>query len=111
MDFLTKTGINLLDLINLHENRYQNALHQIYGGTKTNTFEEVFFKLRRDYALSSNKMGKHTVRYILLNLREEILESVLPNTFDKKCLTEELYITSRCYPFEILLGGKQVKAI
>lgn len=100
MDFLTKTGINLLDLINLHENRYQNALHQIYGGTKTNTFEEVFFKLRRDYALSSNKMGKHTVRYILLNLREEILESVLPNTFDKKCLTEELYITSRCYPFE-----------
>lgn len=100
MDFLTKTGINLFDLINLHEGRYQNALQQIYGGTKTNTFEEVFIKLRNEYALSSNKMGKHTVRYILLNLREEILESVLPNAFDKKCLTEELYITSKCYPFE-----------
>ena len=100
MDFLTKTGINLFDLINLHEDRFQSALHQIYGGTNTNTFEDVFLKLRREYSLSSNKIGKHTVRYILLNLREEILESVLPNTFDKKCLTEELYITSRCYPFE-----------
>lgn len=100
MDFLTRTGINLFDFINLHEERFQNALHQIYSRTNTDITREVFLKLRREYSLSSHKKGKHTVRYILLNLREEILESVLPNGFDSKYLTDELYITSRCYPFE-----------
>lgn len=92
--------MNLFDLINLNEDNFQNTLNRIYGETNTNTFEEVFIKLRKDYALSSHKQGKHTVRYILLNLREEILESVLPSAFNRKCLTDDLYITSRCYPFE-----------
>lgn len=100
MNFLTRTGMNLFDLINLHEDNFQNALDQIYGETNTNIFRDVFIKLRRDYSLSSHKKGKHTVRYILLNLREETLESVLPNAFDKNYLSEDLYITSRCYPFE-----------
>lgn len=100
MNFLTRTGMHLFDLINLNEDNFQNTLNQIYGETNTNIFEEIFLKLRRDYSLSSHKQGKHTVRYILLNLREEILESVLPNVFDRKCLTDDLYITSRCYPFE-----------
>ncbi len=100
MDFLTKTGMNLFDLINFHQERFQNVLNQIYSGTNTNIFKDVFIKLRREYSLSSHKEGKHTIRYILLNLREELLESILPNAFDKKCLTDDLYITSRCYPFE-----------
>ncbi|WP_341876557.1 ATP-dependent RecD-like DNA helicase [Defluviitalea saccharophila] len=100
MDFLTKTGMNLFDLINLHEDRFQKVLYQIYGKTNTNIFKDVLLKLRSEYSFSSNKIGKHTVRYILLNLREEILESVLPNAFYKKYLTDDLYITRRCYPFE-----------
>ncbi|WP_122643430.1 ATP-dependent DNA helicase [Luxibacter massiliensis] len=100
MNFLTRTGMNLFDLINLHDNHFQYVINQIYGETKTNIFKDILIKLRRDYSLSSNKRGKHTIRYILLNLREETLASVLPNTFDKYCLSDELYITSRCYPFE-----------
>ena len=100
MDFLTRTGMNLFDLINIHEDNFQNVLDQIYGATNTTTFKDVLIKLRRDYSLSSNKKGKHTIRYILLNLREETLESVLPTAFDKHCLSDDLYITSRCYPFE-----------
>lgn len=100
MDFLTQTGMNLLDLINLREASFKNTLSQIYGQTNTKLFEEILIKLREDYALSSTKEGRHTIRYILLNLREEILESVLPNAFDKNCLTKDLFITSRCYPFE-----------
>ena len=100
MNFLTRTGMNLFDLINIHEDNFQNALDQIYGETNTNTFKDVLIKLRRDYSLSSNKKGKYTIRYILLNLREETLEFVLPNAFDKYYLSDDLYITSRCYPFE-----------
>lgn len=100
MDFLTQTGMNLLDLINLREASFKNTLSQIYGQTNTRLFEEILIKLREDYALSSTKEGRHTIRYVLLNLREEILESVLLNAFDKNCLTKDLFITSRCYPFE-----------
>lgn len=100
MNFLTRTGMNLFDLINLNEDNFQSTLNQIYGESNTNTFEEILIKLRRDYSLSSHKEGKYTVRYLLLNFREEILESVLPNAFNRKCLTDDLYITSRCYPFE-----------
>ncbi len=100
MSFLSKTGMNLFDLINLDEERFQKTLNKIYGKTNTHIFKDLLLKLRREYSLTSNKKGKHTIRYILLNLREKILESVLPNTYENKYLTEDLYITSRCYPFE-----------
>ena len=100
MDFLTQTGMNLLDLINLKEESFINTISQIYDQKNTHLFKEILIKLRKDYSLTSTKTGKYTIRYILLNLREEILESVLPKHFDKKCLTPELFITSRCFPFE-----------
>ena len=100
MDFLTKTGMNFFDLINLRETSFNNALLEIYGVTNTNLFEEILLLLRSDYSLSSEKEGKYTIRYLLLNLREEIIESVLPKGFDKKYLTKDLFITSRCFPFE-----------
>lgn len=100
MNFLTKTGMNFLDLINLREVSFKNALLEIYGATNTKLFEEILLKLRNDYSSSSQKEGKHTIRYLLLNLREEILESVLSKTFDRNYLTKELFITSRCFPFE-----------
>ena len=36
----------------------------------------------------------------MLNLREEILEVLLPNQYNNRCLSDELNITSKCYPFE-----------
>jgi len=100
MNFLTRTGMNLLDLISLDENGFQNAMHQIYDGMNTNIYEAVFLKLRTEYSMFSNQKGKHTVRYILLNLREEVLEVVMPNMYDKNILADNLYLPSRCYPFE-----------
>lgn len=115
MDFLTQTGMNLLEMINLQETSFNSMLSQIYGKTNTKLFEEILIKLKEEYSFSSTKGGKHTIRYILLNLREEILEDVLPNAFDKKCLTNELFITSKCFPFEQkpfisnLVGRKSTK--
>lgn len=100
MDFLTKTGMNLFDLINLQEYSFEDILQQIYSKTSTDIFKKIIVKLRKDYSFSSSKKGKHTIRYLLLNLREEVLESVLPSTFDNKYLSDDLFITSRCYPFE-----------
>lgn len=100
MNFLTRTGMSLLDLINLQENNFKRTINDIYLNTNTQMFQEVLLKLRTNYSSSSSTDGVHTIRYILLNLREEILEPLFPTPFDKGCLTKELYISSRCFPFE-----------
>lgn len=100
MDFLTNTGINLLDLIDLKEVTFSSFIDQIYKSTNTSAFKDVLMTLRRDYSDSSKKTGRNTVRYLLLNLREETLESVLPTKYNPKCLCKEIDISSSCFPFE-----------
>lgn len=100
MDFLTNTEMNLLQIINLSDEGFNNVYESIYASTKTDDFGKVILKIRKNYAKSSNKMGRYTIRYVLLNLREEILEVLLPNQYNKRQLSDELYITSKCFPFE-----------
>ena len=100
MKFLTDTEMNLLQVINLSEERFKRVYENIYGSTNTHVFGEIILNLRKNYAKPSNKLGKYTIRYVLLNLREEILEVLLPNQYNNRCLSDELNITSKCYPFE-----------
>lgn len=100
MKFLTDTSMNLLEIINLSEVRFQQVCKYIYGSTNTQAFGDIILHIRKNYAKSSNKIGKYTIRYVLLNLREEILEALLLNKYKGRCLSDELYITSECYPFE-----------
>ena len=99
MKFLTDTEMDLLQIVNLSDERFKQVYDHIYGSTKTHDFGEVILKIRNNYAKPSNKVGKYTIRYVLLNLREEILEALLPNQYNSRSL-DELYITSKCYPFE-----------
>lgn len=100
MKFLTDTGMNLLQIVNLSEERFQQVYEYIYGSTNTQTFGDVILQIKNNYSKTSNKVGKYTIRYALLSMREEILEVLLPNQYNNKCLSDELYITSKCYPFE-----------
>ncbi len=99
MKFLTYTEMDLLQIINLSNERFLQVYNYIYNSTKTHEFGEVILKIRNDYAKGSNKVGRYTIRFALLNLREEILEALLPNQYNNKCLTN-LNIASKCYPFE-----------
>ena len=112
MGFLTDTEMDLLQIIDLSDERFQQVYDIIYASTNTHDFGEVILKIRENYAASSNKVGRYTIRYALLNLREEILEALLPNQYNSRCLSDELYITSKCYPFEqkpflLNLAGKR----
>ena len=100
MNFLSETEMDLLQLVNLSDKRFWKVYSHIYNSTNTHDFGEVILKIRNNYAKHSNKLGRYTIRYILLNLKEEILEVLLPNQFNNRCLSNELYITSKCYPFE-----------
>ena len=40
------------------------------------------------------------MRYILLNLREELLERIMPSKFSPQWKCEELFLSRKCFPFE-----------
>ncbi len=72
----------------------------IYQTTNTSVYKEVLLKLRSHYSKTSETFGRHVIRYLLLHLREETLKNVMPTKYNTKCLTEDLYLSKRCYPFE-----------
>lgn len=115
MNFLTKTGMNFLDIIRLSDANYNKVLNDIFGKTNTSEIKEIFDELKLKYSKSSSQSGQYTIRYILLNLREETIEEVLPDLHNVRTLKNGLYISSKCYPFEIkpfisnIAGGKSSK--
>lgn len=115
MEFLTRTGMNFLNLINLSRKSYERAIEEIYGKTNTAEFKEILNELKNKYLQSSIQNGKYTIRYILLNFREEVIEEVLPDLYNLKTLKNGPYISSKCYPFETnpfisnIAGGKYSK--
>ena len=99
MDFLTKTGMNLLEFIDIKPDLFNDLLDDIYQNCNTHIFKEVLFVLHEKFNYTSTKDGRNVIRYILLRLREETIEHILPFSF-RKILCDDLYISSGCRPFE-----------
>lgn len=99
MSFLTQTGMNLLDLIDIRREFFDAALEHIYGRTEA-TFKKVLLRLKEDFSESSALKGRNTVRYLLLRLREENVVSVLAKQEDQRLRGTDLRIQRSCYPFE-----------
>lgn len=100
MEFLTETGMNLFELINMRKERFSQIYNRMFGTTNTHDFGDVLIQIRREYSKSSCKVGKNTIGYAMLHMRDEILEDLLPNKFYPKRISEKLFVSSRCYPFE-----------
>ena len=100
MTFLTESGISLLDLIDLKEVSFSKIIDSIYTGTSTSYFKEILFTLKSLYSKKSDKFGKNTVRYLLINMREETLVNVLPWFGARRTLSPDLHLSTKCYPFE-----------
>ncbi|MBQ2923146.1 MAG: AAA family ATPase [Tyzzerella sp.] len=100
MSFLTKSGINLLDLIDLKEVSFLRIVDSIYNGVSTSYFKDVLIRINSVYSKGSDEFGKNTLRYLLINLREETLENVLPWSGARRTLSPSLHLSTKCYPFE-----------
>ena len=99
MKFLTSTGLNILDIIDLDDNHYHDTKCRIFDGCNTNILQQILDHLHTYYGQETNCAGHNTIRYLLIHLREDTLSKVLPNQFDK-LMTSSLYLPSRCYPFD-----------
>ena len=100
MEFFTRTGISLVDLIDLNDIKFSEIIDKIYEGCKKETYKDILLTLKAKYSRSSTTFGRNVIRYLLVRMREETLDSVIPTKFDKKLLCDDLFVTSRCVPFE-----------
>ena len=93
MDYLTRTGINFLDLIDFSDESFHDNISKIYDGTKTSCFYDTLMTLHKHFNERSTVFGKFTVRYILIGLREELLEEVLPGRNSEPLISESVFFT------------------
>ncbi len=100
MDFLTRSGISLLDFIDFQDESFNNLVAEIYEGANTCYFKDVLMTLHNKFAKNSNTLGKRTVRYALIKLREDLLEDILPEDCDEALEYSSVYLSKKCYPFE-----------
>ena len=100
MRFLTRTGLNLLELIDLKEVKFASIVNDIFEGCNTEIIKGMLIMLRDRYSKTRSSFGKNIVRYVLMELRESDLLNVLPDQFDRPMRTTELYVGKSCYPFE-----------
>lgn len=100
MKFLTYTGMTLLDLIDLKEISFNSIVDNIYKNVNTCYFKTVLESLRACFSIEHNTFGKNTIRFLLINMREDRITDVMPNQFNLPMQSTALYIAKKCYPFE-----------
>lgn len=100
MKVLSDTGLSFLDLIDLQDEEYSEIIKRIYCETNTQIFKEVLDLLKKNYNQKSTLLGRNTIRYIIMDLREDTLEKVLPFSSNVPLLCDELLLSRKCYPFE-----------
>ena len=103
MQFLTRTGINLLDFIDFADARFLYYISKIYDGLSTQYFKETLLCLHNHFRKQKGipaVLGKNTVRYALIGLREDLLDDVLPYDETKALKSNIVCLSRRCFSFE-----------
>ena len=99
MKFLTESGINLLDFIDLRDTKFNDILHRIFEGTNTSKYKDVLLKLHDQFGQKSTTFGCQVIRYAIIQLREDLLEEILPESISDALKSDDVYLAKGCYPF------------
>lgn len=100
MEFLTQTGLNLLDFIDLKDELFNNYIEKIYQKCKTDYFKPILIKLHKEFDNKSSIKGKNIIRYILLHMKEEIIDNSIEEPIKRKFNENIVKFNSSCWPFE-----------
>ncbi len=99
MEFLTKSGINLLDFIDMEDSLFYQLLQCVYNNTKTTYFKDVLIYIHKTFSRKSNVFGKNVIRYAIIRLREDLLEDLIPESPDDILNSKKVYLSKGCYAF------------
>ena len=100
MNYLTETGMNFLDLVDFGDKSFHEQLSRIYDTTNTQIFRSILEHLHNNFGSKSIKNGRNTIRYALINLREDLIDSILPSNKSEVMEDASIYISRGCFPFE-----------
>ena len=100
MKFLTNSGMNLLEMIDLSESKWGEIENKIYEDVNTDLTKKLLIRLREEFCEKSDSVGRNVIRYLIVHLREEELTRVMPNEFYRARLCDNLYLSKKCLPFE-----------
>lgn len=94
MKFLSKKGMNLLDILLADENDYDIYSEQVQIG-QTSKFAEVFNKLRD---IINDKSGCNVIRYLISFLRNDVIRDQLADCPNNRL--SYLYLKNETIPFD-----------
>ena len=100
MQMLTVTGLNLLEIIDMRKIQFDSVIDEIYNSCKTTYFKDIMLLLHTRFFARSNESGRYVIRYLLLRLKEELIESVIYHDYEKPFRNRGLLLNSRCNPFD-----------
>ena len=95
MKFLSKKGMNLLDVLLADENDYDIYSEQVQIG-QTSKFAEVFNKLRD--IIINDKSGCNIIRYLISFLRNDVIRDQLADCPNNRL--SYLYLKNEAIPFD-----------
>lgn len=96
MDYLTLSGDNLLDIIDLKDDDYEKLKASIL---KTNSSSHIFTLLdKAREIIRRRKSGFHTLRYLLFKMRHHISKNLIDD--EANASLSGLFLSSKCHPFE-----------
>lgn len=99
MQFLTESGINLLDFIDMSKEKFNYLIQTIYKDTNTSNYKDVLLKLHNQFGEKSQVFGVAVIRYAIIQLREDLLEDLMPEDEEDLLKSDLVYLSKGCYPF------------
>lgn len=105
MNYISKTGLNLVDVLNLGEKTYKEFKEEITKRAKTNILCPIFDRARQ-YILHSQK-GSNVVRYLLYCLNNKVIKMQLQD-FENNWINY-LYLKNECLPFDTMPFASSLK--
>lgn len=98
MSFLTNSGWNLLDVIDLEDRAFRKLIELISLGAKTKSVTRILEEARLKAGVKSSYTGRNTLRYLLLHLPNRVIKQQLAAPRDKRL--GQTGLSSKCYSFE-----------
>ncbi|MEL7566237.1 MAG: hypothetical protein AAGU27_15315 [Dehalobacterium sp.] len=97
MRYLTKTGFNLVELLDFTDSYYQHTREQIlsYANAKVSRFFDVLDKCRE--IMKGNLPGCNVLRYLLYHLNNKVIRDQLDGSNDR---LSGLCLSYGCIPFD-----------
>lgn len=96
MEFLTQTGLDLVEYVNSEESYYEKIKKIIFEKSKKMKFFEVLDKCRE--MCLNEESGSNVIRYLLYNLNNKIIKN---QYYYKTCsYLSNLNLSYKCIPFD-----------